>query len=103
MLADDFPKRIPAIGRPAQDELLRPLDFLFFKDKRYLFQLLRLVENQPNRLGSRFCGAPPPQLSRNEGRLDRIAFLLRGDLNNGRPFDIQPAFCGIEQSPELGL
>ncbi len=51
MLPDDFPKRTPAIGRPAQDELLRPRDFSFFKDKRYQFQPLRLFGRESRRTG----------------------------------------------------
>src|SRR5438105_2647749 len=44
LLADNFPKRAPAIGRPTHDELLRPRGFSFFKDKRYSPQALRLVK-----------------------------------------------------------
>ena len=46
--AGDFPKRVPAIARPEQDERLRPRGF-FLQDHRYPFQPLRLVKYQPNR------------------------------------------------------
>src|SRR5437667_2142150 len=58
LLANNFPKRVAAVARPAQDELLGPRRFFFFKNKRYLFQPLRLVKYEPNRLWPRFCGAP---------------------------------------------
>jgi hypothetical protein len=92
LLADNFPKRAPAVGRPSQDELLRPRGFFFFKDKRYLFQPLRLIENQPNRLGSGHSCTPALRFSRNEGRLDREISVFRRDFNNRCPLNIEPAF-----------
>jgi hypothetical protein len=76
LLADNLPKRTRTIGRPAQDEFLCPRNFFLFKDKRYQLQPLRLVENQPNRLGSRFGGAPTLCFPGSEGRLDRVVFFL---------------------------
>src|SRR5438876_11760713 len=98
LLADNFPKRAPAIGRPTHDELLRPRGFSFFKDKRYSPQALRLVKHEPNRLRPWFCGAPALRLSQNEGKLDRIVFLLRRDFNNGRTLDIEPGFTAGSNS-----
>src|SRR6266496_4300054 len=90
LLTDNLAKRVP-IGRPAQDELLRARDFIFFKHKRYLFQPVRLVEYEPDRLSARICCAPASGLFRNEDRLDWIVFLLRGNLNNRSALDVQPA------------
>src|SRR5947209_8048488 len=63
LLAHYLSKRAPAIGRPAQDELLRARDLFLFKNQPYLFQPLRLVKNEPNGLLSRFCGTPALRLS----------------------------------------
>ena len=98
LLADNLAKRAPAIGRPAQDELLRARGFVLFKHKRYLFQPLRLVKHESSRLRLRFCRAPAPRLSRNEGRLDRKIIVFRSDFNDGYSLDIEPSFAAGSNS-----
>jgi hypothetical protein len=93
LLADDLPERAPAVGRPTQDELLRPRFFFLFKEERYLLQPLRLVENHSDCLGPGYSCTPPLHLSRKEGRLDRELFILRRDFDDGRPLDIEPPFA----------
>ena len=49
LLTDNFSKRAPPVGRPSQDKLLGAGCFVFLSNERYASQLLRLVEEQPNR------------------------------------------------------
>src|SRR5712692_8024349 len=57
-----------------------------------MFQGLRLVENQANRLRAWRRRAPPGRLCRNEDRLDWIILVFRRDLDHGCTLKIEPAF-----------
>src|SRR5712691_5296 len=57
-----------------------------------MFQGLRLVENQANRLRAWRRRAPAGRLYRNEGRLDWIILVFRRDLDHGCTLKIEPAF-----------
>src|SRR6266853_2888447 len=57
-----------------------------------MFQGLRLVENQANRLRAWPRRAPAGRLYRNEGRLDWIILVFRRDLDHGCTLKIEPAF-----------
>src|SRR5207302_3842416 len=69
-----------------------PRHFIFFRRKSDTIQPLRAVKHQSNRLRARSCRAPTLRGARREGGLYGMVFVLRGDLENSCPFDIQPAF-----------
>src|SRR6266480_1612191 len=83
LLTDNFSKRAPAVRRPSQNELLRTGCFVFLKNECYASQLLRMVEDQPNRLSSRDGRAPTPSFSWYQRSLYWEIFLFRRDLDRG--------------------
>ena len=82
LLTNNFLEGAPAIRRPSQGELLRALDFSFLENQPDTFQLLRLVEQEADDLGSGLGSPPAPSLSWLQRKLDRTGFVFRCNLDH---------------------
>jgi ATP/maltotriose-dependent transcriptional regulator MalT len=78
LLAHRLMVGLPAVGRPAQRELLRALVGRLAKDKADAPDGLGLVEDQADRLRPGRSGAPTPAGRGAECRLDRMRRVFRG-------------------------
>ena len=76
LLANDFSKRMSVIRRPSQDKLLGALDFGLLENQPDTFQLLRVVEQESNDLGSGLSRAPAASLAELQRTLDGICFIF---------------------------
>ena len=59
LLAHNLSKRSAGIRGCSQDKLLSACHLAFLENQRDVFKLLRLIKNQPYRLGSRLSGRQP--------------------------------------------
>jgi hypothetical protein len=81
LLADNLSERLPVIWRPCEDKLLRALDFSFLENQPDAAQLLRLIEQESDRLCPWFGSTPTTPVSKLQRKFDRVGLMLRCDLD----------------------
>src|SRR5262245_32454427 len=81
LLAHDFPERLPAVSRPAQNVRLRALGAGFNEVQRDPPKRLWLQEDKPDRLFSGPSSAPTRGQTGQQRGLNWMSSVLRSDLH----------------------
>ena len=97
LLPHEEPARRFPRGSPRESELLRSLCLVLLEDEVDAADPLRLVEEDPDRLRSRFRRPPAVPAAGDQRGLDRVAGVLGRDLDPGETFEVE------EASPSAGL
>ena len=90
LLANNSSEGTPAIRRPSQGELLCALGFGFLEIQPDTFQLLRLVEQKSDDLGSGLSSAPAACHAELQRTFNRMRFIFRCNLDRRRVGQIEP-------------
>lgn len=76
LLTHDFLEGLTPVPGPAKDVFLRPLSAWFDEVKPDAAELLRLRENEPDRLLARPCCTPPRAVRRDQSTFDGVRCVL---------------------------
>src|SRR4029434_7586576 len=90
MLPHDVPERLPAVRRPAQDVFLRALSERLYEVQPDAPELLRMGEEKLDSLLSGRSSAPPRGATGQQGGLNRMLGVFRGNCHLCETIDFQP-------------
>lgn len=93
LLAYDLSKRLPAIMRPAQDELLGALGDGLYELEPDSAEPLRMRKEKPDRLLPGPCSTPARASTREQRGLDGMCCIFRSDFHLGQTIEIQPVLA----------